>query len=87
MTTKMFIAALLVTLSGCATPAQVAAHREAQTKAARAWCDRMGIRVTGIECNGERHRVLRGTRGRRPLPHVLRTRAMLVARAPFAVEP
>ena len=53
MTIKLFLVTLALCISGCATPAERAAHKEGQTKAARVWCDRMGIRVTGVECNDD----------------------------------
>ena len=46
---SLLLAAVLV---GCSTPAERAAELAAQTKEARAWCDRMGIRITGVACGG-----------------------------------
>ena len=46
---SLLLAAVLV---GCSTPAERAAELAAQTKEARAWCDRMGIRITGVDCKG-----------------------------------
>ena len=45
---SLLLAALLI--AGCSTPAERAAELAAQTKEARAWCDRMGIRITGVSC-------------------------------------
>jgi len=45
---SLLIAGLL--LVGCSTPEERAAELAAMTKEARAWCDRMGIRITGVSC-------------------------------------
>lgn len=47
---KIATLALCALLAGC-SEAEMKAEAEATEKAARVWCDKMGIRVKGLECH------------------------------------
>lgn len=47
---SLLIVALLI--AGCMSPAEETAAATARAKQARAWCDTMGIRITGAQCSG-----------------------------------
>lgn len=45
---KLVLCAVL--LAGCMSAEEEAAAVNVKNAAARAWCDRMGIRITGVSC-------------------------------------